>query len=246
MPGYDAREAAAFDRVVQLFSRVPAQQRVDGSTWTARDVLAHLVTVVRRYTTVPRLGETPRDVDVINADELADLADVDVDELIGQLRDGFRGYRELWVPMGAEHLWPFHGGGRLPTAAVRANWLGELLVHGWDVATSAGQAWPIEADDAADLLAFLQQVVPAYARPGGPVTVDLVPDDAPGFGLRLDGDGVRVVPVGAGAATVTGTAGAVVLLLYQRVPVTAAAQAGLEVRGDPATLQTLFDAVERP
>lgn len=244
--GFDDREQAAFDRVTALFAAVPADLPVGDGTWVAREVLAHLVTVLRRYTSQPRLADTPRGVDVVNAEELAALDGLAVDDLLALLRTAFADYRALWVAMPGEHRWPFHGGGTLSTSAVRANLLGELTVHGRDVATAAGREWPIGDDDAADLLAFVREVLPAYARPGTTGRVDLVPDAGAAFALVLEPAGASTGPAGTGAATVAGPAGALVLLLYQRLPLGEAAVHGLRVSGDAAVLGRVLGALEAP
>lgn len=76
-------------------------------------------------------------------------------DLLGKFERAFARYREVWAGMESGHMWPFHGGGRLPTAALRANWLGEMLVHGYDVAAATGTDWVISEADAGDLLVLL-------------------------------------------------------------------------------------------
>lgn len=242
MAGFDDREQARFAQTVALFREVdPAVVLADGS-WTARDVLAHLCTVARRYISVPRLAATPREVDAINAEEMAALDGVPVEDLLGKFERGFARYREVWVPMGPEHMWPFHGGGQLPTSALRANWLGEMTLHGYDVAFAAGVDWHVGDEDAQDLLVFLRQIVPAYARPGEPVAVALAPEGGPAWTIRIDGE--RAVTVDGAddvQATVSGSAWSLTLLLYQRT-----SPAGLSVTGEPAAVERLFASVERP
>jgi hypothetical protein len=58
---YDDREQAAYRRVVELFRAADPQLAVSDGSWTARDLLAHLCNVARRYTSMPRLGETVRE-----------------------------------------------------------------------------------------------------------------------------------------------------------------------------------------
>lgn len=243
MAGFDDREQARFEQTVALFRAVdPARVLADGS-WTVRDVLAHLCNVARRYTSAPRLATTPREVDLINAEELAALDGVPMDELLAKFERAFARYREVWVPMGAEHMWPFHGGGQLPTAALRANWLGEMTLHGYDVASAADVEWPVSDQDAQDLLAFLRQIVPAYARPAEPLAVAVAPQNGPAWTIRIGPESAETVD-GAEAvqATVGGSAWALVLLLYQRI----GPDPGLTVAGDGRAVERLFASVERP
>ena len=247
MTDFDDREQAAYEQTVALFSTVAPDLSVGDGTWTSRDVLAHLVTVARRYTTVPRLADNPRGVDLINAEEMAELSDAGVPDLLAAYADGFAGYRALWVQMGPEHMWPFHGGGRLPTAAVRTNWLGEMLVHGYDVAVAAGQPWPVDATSAADLLAFLRLIVPAYAHPGEPVAVGVRPVEAPAWTIVITPSQPAVVDgVDEADAILAGPGWPLALVLYQRVRAGDAADLGVTIEGDAGAVERLFAAVEQP
>lgn len=246
MGEYDDREQVVHDRTVALFTSVDPGIAVGDGSWTARDTLAHLVTVVRRYTTLPRLARTPREVDEINADELAGLADLDVDGLLRAYAEGFTGYRALWTTMPAEQRFPFHGGGQLPTWALRANWLAEMLVHGYDVAAAAGTPWEIGAADAAALLAFLREVLPAYGRPGPAAAVEVAADGCEPWSLVADGTGVRTDGSGEASTAVSGPGGLVVLLVYRRLTVAEAVVQGLLVAGDPGEVERVLESVERP
>jgi uncharacterized protein (TIGR03083 family) len=242
VPSYDDREQARFERTVELFREVDPALELDNDPWTSRDVLAHLCNVARRYTSVPRLASTPREVDVINAEELTALDGVSLEDLLGKFERAYARYREVWPPMGPEHMWPFHGGGQLPTAALRTNWLGEMTMHGYDVASVAGVDWPVSDEDAQDLLTFLRQIVPAYAQPGEPVAVAFAPDDGPTWTIRLGSEGAATVDGADGAeATVMGPAWLLVLMLYQRMP-----PQGLSVAGEVGAVERLFASVERP
>jgi uncharacterized protein (TIGR03083 family) len=242
MAGFDDREQARFAQTVALFREVdPAVVLADGS-WTARDVLAHLCTVARRYISVPRLAATPREVDAINAEEMSALDGVPVEELLGKFERGFARYREVWGPMGPEHMWPFHGGGQLPTWALRANWLGEMTLHGYDVASAAGVEWSVGDEDAQELLVFLRQIVPVYARPGSSMAVAVAPESGPAWTIRIGAERAETVDGAEDAeATVSGPAWLLVLLLYQRTP-----PARPSVAGDQGAVERLLASVERP
>jgi uncharacterized protein (TIGR03083 family) len=243
MSDFDDREQAAYERVVRLLGSVDGGLVVGDGTWTARDVLAHLCTVARRYTSVPRLGETVREVDAI---KLAALDGLSVSELLGKFERAFARYRDVWTAMGPEHMWPFHGGGQLPTAALRANWLGEMVVHGYDVARAAGVDWPIPSPDAADLLMLLRGIAPTYARAGERVAVEFAADGAERWVLVVAPEGARVEPGVSADAVVGGAGAAVVLLMYQRIDLETAERAGLSVSGDRSAVVRLLAQLERP
>ena len=247
MADFNTREQAAYDRVVGLFAAVDPGLPVGDGSWTARDVLAHLCNVARRYTSAPRLGETVREVDAINAEELGALDGLSMDELLGKFERAFSRYREVWTEVGPEHMWPFHGGGQLPTASLRANWLGEMLVHGHDVAAAAGHAWEITDADAADLLTLLRGIAPTYGRAGDPVAVEIAVDGASPWVLAVGEDGISTSePPADVSARLTGRGAGAVLLFYQRVDVDGAEPLGLQVSGDPAAVGRLISHLEKP
>jgi hypothetical protein len=191
---------------------------------------------------VPRLATTPREVDVINAEELTALDGMPVEELLGKFERAFARYRDVWVPMGPEHMWPFHGGGQLPTWALRANWLGEMTLHGYDVASAAGVEWSVGDEDAQELLVFLRQIVPVYARPGSSMAVAVAPESGPAWTIRIGAERAETVDGAEDAeATVSGPAWLLVLLLYQRTP-----PARPSVAGDQGAVERLLASVERP
>jgi len=160
-----SRIGVAADRFAALAGSVEANEHLHGSTWTPRDVVGHLLTVVRRYTHGPTLGETPRDVDRINADELAGLGDRPREELLDELAVEMKLVRELWGPdiLDLRMRIPFHGGVTVDAAAAMSNLIGEFLLHGRDIAMTAGKAWAIEDRDAVLILNGVMQILPAYA-----------------------------------------------------------------------------------
>lgn len=247
MTSFDDRELAAFKRVSGLLASVDPQIPVGDGTWTAREVLAHLCNVARRYTSAPRIAENVREVDTINSEELADLAGLPMGELIGKFERAFARYREVWTGVGPEHMWPFHGGGQLPTGALRANWLGEMLVHGYDVARAGGVDWPISNADAADLLTLLRGIAPTYTHPGGEVAVEFHADGGEPWVLVVTPEMTRVeAAVAQTDATVRGPGAALVLFLYQRLDLDAAEAAGLTVSGERSAVIRLLERLEKP
>jgi uncharacterized protein (TIGR03083 family) len=246
MTDFDDREQAAYERTVRLFRDVDPQLPVGDGAWSAHDVLAHLVTVVRRYTSMPELAETPRGVDEINAKELAALAETSTDVLLTDYSAGFSAYREVWTQLRGDHRWPFHGGGQLDTAAVRSNWLAEMLIHGHDVASAAGVDWPISDPDAADILILVQGIVPTYCRAGTPTSLEVAADGLPAWSLRITPDGATVGGAGGCDASITGPPGVLVLFLYQRFDLDAAVARGARATGDVDALARVMAQLERP
>jgi hypothetical protein len=60
----------------------------------------------------------------------------------------------------------FHGGGRVRADVALGILLGELVVHGWDVARALRRPWPIDPGHAALVIEGLNPVLPGWVRPG--------------------------------------------------------------------------------
>ena len=80
----------------------------------------------------------------------------------------------------------FQGGMALDLAGVTGAELGEVLVHGYDIATATGRPWPLAADDARLALRAALRLAAAYANP------DVACGHTGGYDLRIRG-GPRVV-----------------------------------------------------
>ncbi len=89
----------------------------------------------------------------------------------------------------ADHHMPsqyFQGGMALDLAGVTSIDLGEVLVHGYDIAKATRRSWPIAADDARLALGGALRLLPSYAKPA------TARGHTGGYDLRIRG-GPRVV-----------------------------------------------------
>jgi hypothetical protein len=128
-----------------------------------------MLTVARRYSRRDRrsregLGASPREVDRLNAVELAALGEATRDQILADLDaetaalvGGFAAATDL------HQRFPFHGGVEIDFAAGVGNLLAELCIHGRDVAVAAARPWRIEERDAVLILNGVMQIIPAYA-----------------------------------------------------------------------------------
>ncbi|HET7488487.1 MAG TPA: maleylpyruvate isomerase N-terminal domain-containing protein [Acidimicrobiales bacterium] len=97
--------------------------------------------------------------------------------------------------------------------------LGELTVHGEDLAGAVDQPWSTDAEVARLVVtgvfpAKLPVIADAEAAAGVRATYELVVDGGPSFSLRLDGEGVTIGPAGATAVDCHVGADPVTMLLY--------------------------------
>ena len=177
------------DRFVTMVTGAPDPTVRVPSTpaWTVRDVAAHLVTVTVRYAAGPEgrgvWTRTPMDLPGLNHDQLAALGIATVGELAARLRRELTALRAQVQGYGTDlPSYRFHGGERVRADIALGILLGELVVHGWDVARATGQAYEVDAASLEAVHGFVAQ----FSEPGqeearaglfGPVVE--VPEDAP-------------------------------------------------------------------
>lgn len=251
---------AARDRFLEVVRMVDPELRPSGSAWTVRDITGHLLTVVRRYLRRPvsggeGLAASPREVDRLNAAELAALGDASRDQLATDLVAEMDVLRQRYSagPLDLEATAPFHGGVTIDMAAGMSNLIAELLIHGRDVARAAGRPWAIEERDAVLVLNGVMQILPAYARRTARQPLRARLDVAGAAPWMLDfADGrlaSRPAQPGESADTVIrAPATALLLLLYSRLSVAAAVRAGMLVVGGrrPWRAVRLSRVLEKP
>src|SRR6266581_3325879 len=146
---------AAAERYAGLARSAPDGARLlAGSAWTVREAVAHIATVAPRYPKFPhgtqRLAETPADLPALNAEEIKTLGQRPVGELLGLLEDAVEaviGQVEAYGEQPPEYR--FHGGGLVTADVALGILLGELVVHGWDLARAMHHNWPITGHQAA-------------------------------------------------------------------------------------------------
>lgn len=254
------RIAAARDEFDRLIRSADPHARSRGSDWTVQQLAAHVLTVAHRYRDFARDGAyrraaTAAELALINQADL-EAAMAPVSELADQLNalapelDSF-----FDAVAGEPATLPFHARGVIDGVTAQTNWLGELLLHGHDVARAARVPWPLPERDMLLVARGAMQIAPAYLcaglspgtdicvvmqTPGGRPylthvhhgTVEARPrrsDDRPDAVLRLP------------ASTLT-------QLLYQRVGPVAAVGRGLRIVGGrrPWLAGKLMSCFERP
>jgi uncharacterized protein (TIGR03083 family) len=143
--------AEATARFTDLIRSAPdPTARVHDSEWSIADVAAH-VTVAECYAgylrddlpAVLHVGSINRD----NAANLASLQERSIDKLVARIRSGSEAFLDATSSLGLDHPMRWHD---VPATvgAVYGIYLGELLVHGRDVARTIGRPWPISRAEA--------------------------------------------------------------------------------------------------
>lgn len=235
------RARIAFERTTTLLRRTDPGLPVPGSTWTVGQVGAHLLTVVRRYTdrdfTEPAgLSDTPAGVAASNAHDVQTLDRVGHADVIEQLAAEFEKYLALELPR--DETFPFHAHQRIDGAGARSNWIGELLIHGYDIARAARERWPLDERDMQLVLNGVFQVAPGWLDPARARSAGLT------VVVRVAGCTAQTFRVAAGQCEIGDTCPSerpdavirarsvgLALLLYKRITLATAVRRGVLVTG---------------
>jgi uncharacterized protein (TIGR03083 family) len=181
-----------------------SETRVPGLDWTIGETAAHLVAEFTDYTAYAQARKDPGQGDqadgpsrrnaAANAAQLRADPERDPARLadrLGPAVDGFlavapRSDRVL-VSNGLEMSW----------ATMSSALLGELLVHGWDIARASGRPWSIDRADALRVIAGVMTMLPDYLDRRQAAGVRMALE------LRLRGGPRYLIKVADGAAAVT-------------------------------------------
>lgn len=165
-----AAQASLLDaagRLAAVLRELPtATTAVPRSSWTVRDTAAHLVSWAPVYAAIAAGAGSPlrsfdrAEVAAHNARLLADVRAADPAGLADLVAAAGRTVIEATC-LPAERLVPFHGGTRQDVAGLAGFALGEMLVHGYDIANAVGAPWKILPDDVALVLRAYAAVIPA-------------------------------------------------------------------------------------
>jgi hypothetical protein len=255
------RIALARGRFDQLARMADPHARVPRSEWTVQQTVAHVLTVAHRYVAVARGGDYrhaghPREVDLINQDELAAVM-APIPELGDQLL-ALAPELEAYFDSLAVHegTFPFHHT-TADSVTAQTNWLGEMLFHGHDVARAVKVRWQLAERDMALVLRGALQLAHAWLRCDTGAAADIcVALEIPGarpYLIRIHG--------GRGSAEIRerraedrpdavlrGSASVFTQLLYQRTGPMVATLRGLRIVGGrrPWLALRLQSCFERP
>jgi uncharacterized protein (TIGR03083 family) len=145
---------------------------IPGSTWTVRDAAAHLASGSRRYGALLRgevdISAVPLDKEFLDARARSLVAanpETDPTKLAGHIREGFGDLLEAAATLAADQPIAWYAGLRSRGAEIISVYLGEPLLHGYDIASAVGVPWPIDPRYAALAVAAYPLMYPVILRP---------------------------------------------------------------------------------
>jgi uncharacterized protein (TIGR03083 family) len=229
---------AATERFCDLISSLPDPAApLPGSSWTVREAVAHVATVAPRYAQGARNeGEwvaDPRDLAALNDRQIRQLGPLDLPTMADQLRgevDALIAQLDRYGPRLPEFR--FHGGEQVTADASLGILLGELLVHGWDLARLTRRSWPITGPDLELVIRGLEPILPGWVNPAAAHRHTAT------YAIRVRGGRTHTWSFNSGKLTVGAPAGhrpdvhiggrpdTLLPVLYQRIPPWRAALTG--------------------
>ncbi|MGH9011906.1 MAG: methyltransferase, partial [Acidimicrobiia bacterium] len=142
--------AVTVERYAQLVQDVgDTSIAIPGSEWAVRDAAVHLAGANHRCAALA--GGEPSTVPTADKQFLAARArkliaenpETDGKKLADQIREGLGPLMAVTATVPADQPIAYHAGLRPNLAELVSLYLGEYLLHGYDIATAVGEAWPI-------------------------------------------------------------------------------------------------------
>jgi hypothetical protein len=201
-----------------------------------------VLTIARRYLQYVeggyRLATHPHEVSVLNQTEL-DAAMAPIPELVDQLQALAPQLDDLFDKIAEEgRVLAFHCGAHVDGITWQTNWLGELLLHGHDVARAVKAPWALPERDMLLIARGLLQIGPAYVR------TTIAPDTDLCVAVRIPQARPYLIHIHDGVGEIRGRrpsdrpdvvlrlpASILAQLLYQRIGPFTAALNGLRIVG---------------
>jgi len=182
--------AASSDRLAALVESLSARdgaQEIPYLGWTVADTAAHVVTVAQRLLGDRRRSALPEETGRLNEICLDEFADREPISLAARLRSDMGVVVERVYPkVDFDRIYPFHAGTTISAGGGAAFVLCELLVHGYDIASSTQREWEIPAQEAAVAVRgpveFWNRFLDAEGLPT--LVVEFGEDDAAHFPVR--------------------------------------------------------------
>lgn len=159
--------AREFEALLRAVPPDAADKPVPGLTWTVGEVAAHVLTVIRRGLGDRRRSSNPAATGELNVLVLEEFSERDTGKIADLFAAEIDTMTNVVFPRIAEdRVFPFHGGTTTTIIPASCIVLGELLIHGYDIANACALSWQIDPHRA--MLAFLGSatVIHGWLKPG--------------------------------------------------------------------------------
>ena len=140
--------------------------------WNAADVAAHVLTVHRRALGDRRRSETPEGTKALNQLVLDETPERDPAVLAELLERDGPACVDVLRSLPVDLSFRFHGGTRTTVVPVTGVILGEVLVHGYDIAMAVGREWQLTDGEASLVLDAMAPMIDGWVEREGRVLLD--------------------------------------------------------------------------
>nr|WP_246319682.1 maleylpyruvate isomerase family mycothiol-dependent enzyme [Nocardioides kongjuensis] len=159
-------------RFAQLASNAADPDRAVAATpgWSILDTFGHVAMEPSRYHALALGGGTwpacSSELPAYNAEQVRTLPTRDAQQLAVRLTTDTRQFVELIDSFDGEpRLMNFDGNQRIRADRSLGTLLGEFVVHGYDIADTVGEDWPIDPAHVPLILQGTHQVMPGWVNP---------------------------------------------------------------------------------
>lgn len=181
-----------------------------GSKWTVREVAVHVAVGARSFAdlalesnpSIPAMADLSAEIER----RMADVSETDPGKVAALTQDAIEDFIDAWVDRPADH--PVDWDGCPVTAATLAGvLLGEVVMHGYDMAYALGRPWPIDPGHAGLILGTYGPLFPLIVDPerakGHSAGYALDLGGGPVVTLRFTDGVIGLEPPGIGPVDVT-------------------------------------------
>jgi hypothetical protein len=199
---------AATHRLGELLRSVrEADTPVPGSTWSIQEAAVHVAASLSDYgeslsgmrplrTPNPALGPTSEQIRAVNAERMSEIGEPDLPAIAQRISSIVERFIDATEGRHGDEPYDWYGKCESTLAAMTSVMLGEVVLHGRDIARAARTSWPIDRDDGELILLGALPLLPAYvdaeAARGVRASYEIALRGGPHVGVRIR-DGVGIV-----------------------------------------------------
>jgi uncharacterized protein (TIGR03083 family) len=171
--------AVTVERYAQLLETVrDTSIAIPASEWTVRDASVHVAGSAHRMADLAAGGASSvptvdkQFLDARARKLIAENPETDGGKLADEMREGLARVMAITATRSGDQPIAFHAGLRLNLAELVSLYLGEYLLHGYDIAVALGAPWPIDPGYAALAVSGFRAAYPAIFNPASAAGLD--------------------------------------------------------------------------
>lgn len=135
---------ARFEALLRSLDSGDRTKPVHGLDWNVGETAAHVLVIARRGYTDMRRSPSSDGLSELNATTIAEIVERDPNAMADQFAHDMKIVLEKAFPRIPDELeFPFHANTMLTIRPAMSVVLGELLIHGADIAVATGKTWEI-------------------------------------------------------------------------------------------------------